>query len=256
MLSKPIDYERILHLDNKLGQRAFCATKEYIKMTNIEYFKLQAKNLLKDYKTRHLSEQGDIYEYDPKFFDIVGIFLEYDIMDDDPKFEFSLGNAQHLIAQLVGFNKWDELVKASEEELSKARKILENHGSNEYGSTSFVSHNFTEDGREVTFFNHSEPDSDVEYHEELSGKDWQDGINECYANKMGFPADTVVECIHCGKRFPFGEVKVRRLKAEFNGGQEDDFKEIMCKHYPECNGNLLELIPAEVLDKPEVENEK
>ena len=48
-------------------------------MTNIEYFKLQAKNLLKDYKTRHLSDDGDIYEYDTKYFDIVGLFLDYDM---------------------------------------------------------------------------------------------------------------------------------------------------------------------------------
>ena len=99
-------------------------------MTNIEYFKLQAKNLLKDYKTRHLSDDGDIYEYDTKYFDIVGLFLDYDIMDDDPKFEFTLGNAQHLIAQIVGFNKWAELIKAPESELSEARKFLENHKSN------------------------------------------------------------------------------------------------------------------------------
>ena len=57
-------------------------------MKNIDYFKLQAKNLLKDYQTRYLSEDGNIYEYEPKFFDIVGIFLEYGIMDDDKNFEF------------------------------------------------------------------------------------------------------------------------------------------------------------------------
>lgn len=89
-------------------------------MTNIEYFKLQAKNLFKDYKTRHLSEEGDIYEYDPKYFDIVGIFIDHDIMDNDPKFEFTLGNAQHLISKMVGFNKWSDLIKASDFELSEA----------------------------------------------------------------------------------------------------------------------------------------
>lgn len=213
-------------------------------MTNIEYFKLQAKNLLKDYKTRHLSDDGDIYEYDTKYFDIVGLFLDYDIMDDDPKFEFTLGNAQHLIAQIVGFNKWAELIKAPESELSEARKFLENHKSNEYGSTSFIGHNFTPDGRDVFEFSHNN-ESDVPYHEELTDKDRQAGIDECYKNNMGFPADTIVKCLHCGQLFKFGDVKVRRLKAEFNGGKEDDFKEIVCKHYPECDGNLLDLIPVD-----------
>lgn len=214
-------------------------------MTNIEYFKLQAKNLFKDYKTRHLSEEGDIYEYDPKYFDIVGIFLDYDIMDDDPKFEFTLGNAQHLIAQMVGFNKWSDLINASDSELSEARKILENHKSNEYGSIGFIGHNFTPDGRDVVEFSHNK-ESDAPYHEELTGKDWQAGIDECYENGMGFTADTIVECLHCSQRFKFGDVKVRRLKAEFNGGIEDDFKEIVCKHYPTCNGNLLDLIPVDM----------
>ena len=45
-----------MNLDNSAN-----AVKDYI-MTNIDYFKLQAKNLLKDYQTRYLSEDGEIYE--------------------------------------------------------------------------------------------------------------------------------------------------------------------------------------------------
>jgi hypothetical protein len=217
-------------------------------MTNIDYFKLQAKNLLKDYQTRRLSEEGDIYEYDPKFFDVVGIFLEYDIMDDDKNFEFKLGNAQHLIAQMAGFTSWKDLITSPEVEQSNARKNLEESIHNGYGFTSFLSHNMTPDGREITEYSHVPLNSDVLYHEELSGQDWQDGIDECRKNGMGFDDDTIVECLHCGNRFPFKEVKVRRLKSEYNNGKEDDFKEIVCKHYPECNGNLLDLIPVEMLD--------
>lgn len=94
----------------------------------------------------------------------------------------------------------------------------------------------------------SKKGSDVPYHEELSGQDWQDGIDECRQNSMGFEPDEIVECLHCGNWFPFKEVKVRRLKSEYNNGKEDDFKEIVCKHYPECNGNLLDLIPVAMLD--------
>ncbi|MBR2393037.1 MAG: hypothetical protein IKB05_00930 [Alphaproteobacteria bacterium] len=226
-------------------------------MKNIDYFKLQAKNLLKDYQTRYLSEDGDIYEYEPKFFDIVGIFLEYGIMDDDKNFEFKLGNAQHLIAQMAGFASWKDLTTAPETDQLKARKSLERSIHNEYGCTSFISHNFTPDGREITEYSHEPLDSDVPYHEELSGKDWQDGIDECRKYGMGFEPDTIVECIHCGKQFAFKEVKVRRLKPEYNDGQEDDFKEIMCKHYPTCNGNLIDLMPAEIQnDNGSDENEK
>ena len=226
-------------------------------MKNIDYFKLQAKNLLKDYQTRYLSEDGDIYEYEPKFFNIVGIFLEYGIMDDDKNFEFKLGNAQHLIAQMAGFASWKDLTTAPETDQLKARKSLERSIHNEYGCTSFISHNFTPDGREITEYSHEPLDSDVPYHEELSGKDWQDGIDECRKYGMGFEPDTIIECIHCGKQFAFKEVKVRRLKPEYNDGQEDDFKEIMCKHYPACNGNLIDLMPAEIQnDNGGDENEK
>jgi len=239
-----------MNLDNSAN-----AVKDYI-MKNIDYFKLQAKNLLKDYQTRYLSEDGEIYEYEPKFFDIVGIFLEYGIMDDDKNFEFKLGNAQHLIAQLAGFASWKELITAPEADQLKARKSLERSIHNEYGCTSFISHNLTPDGREITEYSHEPLDSDVPYHEELSGQEWKDGIDECWKNGMGFDLDTIVECQHCGNRFAFKEVKVRRLKPEYNNGKEDEFKEIVCKHYPECNGNLLDLIPAEIIDdEREDENE-
>ena len=32
-------------------------------INKIDFFKLQAKNLLKDYQTRYLSEDGEIYEF-------------------------------------------------------------------------------------------------------------------------------------------------------------------------------------------------
>ena len=107
----------------------------------------------------------------------------------------------------------------------------------------------TPDGREITEYSHDPLDSDVPYHEELSGQDWQDGIDKCRKKGMGFEPDEIVECQHCGNRFAFKDVKVRRLKPEYNNGKEDDFKEIVCKHYPECNGNLLDLIPVEIIDE-------
>ena len=70
-------------------------------MSHIEFFKLQAKNLFKDYQTKKKSPDAAIgdYEYDPKYFDIEGIILHFDIDEED----FSLMKAQHIIAQIVGF---------------------------------------------------------------------------------------------------------------------------------------------------------
>jgi len=55
-------------------------------------------------------------------FDIEEIILAYDLDED----EFSLMNAQHIIALIVGFNKWTDLLKASESELELAKLLFDN----------------------------------------------------------------------------------------------------------------------------------
>ena len=95
-------------------------------MKNIDYFKLQAKNLFRDYKTKkpYVDDiDGETYyKYTPKYFDIDQIFLDYD-WDEE---KFSLMNAQHLIANMVGFRKWNDLIKASETELELAKLLFDN----------------------------------------------------------------------------------------------------------------------------------
>lgn len=92
-------------------------------MEHIDYFKLQAKNLHKDFETRFFNEKEKIYEYNPKFFDIGSLFSDYGIPDDKADFTFTLMNAQHLIAKMAGYENWGELKKAPEPEL-KLRHIV------------------------------------------------------------------------------------------------------------------------------------
>ena len=93
-------------------------------MTHIEFFKLQAKNLFRDYQTKKKSPEAAIgdYEYDPKYFDIEGIILYFDIDEED----FSLMKAQHIIAMIIGFKKWTDMLKASEPELELAKLLFDN----------------------------------------------------------------------------------------------------------------------------------
>ena len=73
-----------------------------------------------------------IYEYEPKYFNIDSIFVDfgnlnsifykYRCSEDD----FKLGNAQHIIALMVGFKNWNELIKASEDELKLAKMLFDN----------------------------------------------------------------------------------------------------------------------------------
>ena len=82
-------------------------------MAPIEYLKLQAKNLHKDFKTQTSSFdptlRRSVYEYDPRFFKIDLLVDDFNINEEN----FKLGNAQHVIAKLCGLDKWTDLSKAS-----------------------------------------------------------------------------------------------------------------------------------------------
>ena len=90
-------------------------------MTHLDFFKLQAKNLYRDWKTHTETEDG-IYEYHPRFFDVDGFLLYYE--EDLDERDFCLQRAQHLVAQTAGFDKWNDLIKAGEKELELAKIVF------------------------------------------------------------------------------------------------------------------------------------
>lgn len=98
-------------------------------MNQINFFKLQAKNLHRDFKTRHKvydeAIKADLYEFTPRFFDVDNIVVTYDISDEEIEC-FTLMKAQHFISQLVGFKKWNVLIKASSTELELAKQLFDN----------------------------------------------------------------------------------------------------------------------------------
>ncbi|ETZ20180.1 hypothetical protein N824_08180 [Pedobacter sp. V48] len=119
----------LLIIQTRLRTRKFRIVKLVQKeciMKTIEYFKLQAKNLHKDFKTKkHYLDplSGDyFYEYEPKFFDVDAILISFNIDQDN----FTLMNAHHIIARMVGFDKWTELLKASSEALELAKLLFDN----------------------------------------------------------------------------------------------------------------------------------
>lgn len=95
-------------------------------MNTINYFKLQAKNLYRDFKTKKPvfdnSIGGFLYEYTPKYLDIDRIVCDYELDEEN----FTLMNAQHVIAQIGGFYKWTELLTASASELELAKLLFDN----------------------------------------------------------------------------------------------------------------------------------
>lgn len=95
-------------------------------MKTIEYFKLQAKNLHKDFKTQKPyfdSSLGDnLFEYSPKFFDVDALVTDFEINEN----HFTLMNAQHIIARLGGCEKWTMLLKANPEGLELSKLLFDN----------------------------------------------------------------------------------------------------------------------------------
>lgn len=96
-------------------------------MTPVDYFKLQAKNLFRDYKTQYAyqidADGTKHYTYKPKYFDMDSIFLDFEDFDEE---DFSLMKAQHLLATMLGFKKWPDLLNGSEVELELAKLRFDN----------------------------------------------------------------------------------------------------------------------------------
>ena len=91
-------------------------------MEDIEFFKLKAKQLYNDYKTRCYNKEEGFYEYSPKFFeDIDDILYEWGVEDN-----LSLMKAQHIIAQMTGCKNWSELIHLNKYKSEISRLILEN----------------------------------------------------------------------------------------------------------------------------------
>ena len=91
-------------------------------MATIDFFKQQSKNFMKDYKTRVFNETEGFYEYNPRYFqDIDELLYDFGFKDDEA---FTLMNAQHIIAQLSGFYKWNELIQASEAALEIGKLLI------------------------------------------------------------------------------------------------------------------------------------
>lgn len=97
-------------------------------MDYVSFFKLQAKNLHKDFKTKKkkIDELQSVnnYAFSPLFFDVDKIILKFDLAEEEIE-NFSLMKAQHFISQLVGFDKWSSLISASPDKLSFAKRLLE-----------------------------------------------------------------------------------------------------------------------------------
>ena len=91
-------------------------------MTEIDFFKLQAKNFLRDLNNREFD--GEIYSHTNAGFykDIDEIIVSFDI---DEFNAFSLMNSQHIVAKLAGFDKWSNLINSDKDGLILGKLLFE-----------------------------------------------------------------------------------------------------------------------------------
>lgn len=57
-------------------------------------------------------------------------------------------------------------------------------------------------------------------------------------NEKDFTMNTKVHCIHCGKDYFYKEASVVNYP-------DNDEPLVMCKHYPECDGSLIDMMEVE-----------
>lgn len=96
-------------------------------MSNEEFFKIQAKNLLHDYQTftaENVSE-SEVEKFTSRESKLFSGDLFY-YFGLDKTDDFTLMKAQHIVAQIAGSKNWVELKHSSEKEKELARLVFTN----------------------------------------------------------------------------------------------------------------------------------
>lgn len=220
-------------------------------MSNLEFFKNEAKKFLKDWQTQTKTVESDgyiSYHYDWKFYDVGDLFFYYELDDKDEQ-DIKLARAQHYIAKMVGFKKWDDLIHASEIELELAELLLRRFKNardvqdweetvmftdiEQYGAETVLDyvHQYYELGDRKEIVNLPSEKLTI-----LSGKIKSTELNKFSDNNN--PDGTLrkssyVFCTHCNKAFNFTQSKVIREN-------EKNLTMVVCKNYPNCRGTYLD----------------
>lgn len=213
-------------------------------MSNLEFFKKQAKNLFKDWNSRKRIERKDgtyYYRYGKSFFDVKDLFKFFGLSMKDEE-SFCLQKAQHMIAQMVGFKNWNELNKTSDDFLELSELLLRHfkNSSDIIGWHIFFEDEVnTDDVKEIikiakSYFetmakSKQQTDSVI-----LTGEERIQGLKRNLHVIGNFKMNSKVKCFHCGREFHYNEATVIRTPGDYKAL-------VMCKNYPKCNGSLIDM---------------
>lgn len=214
-------------------------------MNDLEFFKKQAKNLFKDWESRKKITKKNgtsYYRYYPRFYDIKSFFKLFGYSQEDED-NFCLQKAQHLIAQIVGYKKWNELLETPKVFLDLSELLLRNvkNASDLVNYISFIETKVNETNPQKIYvlvedyfktINESKKQDGPVI---LQGNERLNGLKEGMKVFGRFNMNSTVCCIHCNSSFQYKDAKVIRYPGEY-----DTY--VMCKHYPKCNGALIDFM--------------
>ena len=220
-------------------------------MSHLDFFRKQAKNFLKDWRTQTKTVETDgfiSYHYDWKFYDVGDIFFYYEFSDEDEQ-EITLARAQHLIAKMAGFKKWNDLIHATETEQTLAELLLRRFkdardvqdweevlafsGVAQYGAEAVLDYarHYYElgDAKEIVNF----PADKITVLQEKPRREALRQFDDEHNPAGSLRTDSTVFCTHCKKSFDFKKSKVI---------QDNDrhLTMVVCKNYPSCHGTYLD----------------
>lgn len=227
--------------------------------SQIEFFKKQSKKLFKNWKSRN--QIGIVANFS-------NLFSYFNIEISD----FCLTKAQHIVAKIVGFNKWEELIKASDDELEFSKQLfiycktdvykIEKWNLYSVRFGNFIGLNLDEKLRTLNFFftgierfERQQIEEENKLNEQ--GKDIPIRILRLEEKNIAinlalkdfsYSSDTMVECIYCRDIFNIFESTVIQKTSL-------DRPRIMCRNYPVCNGKFYSLIPmTQTIENKQQEN--
>lgn len=220
-------------------------------MYNLEFFKKEAKKFLKDWQTQIKTVESDgfiSYHYDWKFYDVGDLFFYYELEDKDEQ-EIMLARAQHYIAKMIGFKKWDDLIHSSETRLELSELLLRR-----FKNSQDVQE--WEDAMDFSGLTYNNPEQVLDYAKQfydlgdrleiinfpaekitvLTGKLKTAELNN-FSDKNNpsglLRKKSYVFCPHCKKAFNYTLSKVIK--------DNDSSKTmVVCKNYPDCKGTYLD----------------
>ena len=164
-------------------------------------------------------------------------------MDDKDEQNIILARAQHYIAKTIGFNRWDDLIHAYE--LGDRKEIVNLQpekltilsGIMKTNLTIVVCKNYP--SCHGTYLDYKVLSPTILY-----GQTRIEGLERgIQAFETDYTMETIVHCIHCGKKYLYREANVVQFL--------DDEPLVYCKQYPECNGSLIDMMKVKKKNKPQ-----